>query len=411
MLKQTATVAVFQETIFIKCHDVHFIMFFVIFLLMEILIINPFFHPYMGGTEKHILYIGRRLAKKHNLTVLTARLKDTPEHETIDGIKVVRSPAKVFYSAPHPLPPPVPIFSGFANYLKKHMKDAQIVHAHNRFAYRVNDMRLVKKSKKNLLLTLHNARPNNIDFLTDTFGSAYDDLFSKKIMRMCDGITAVSRNTMDVTLPEDYKGRLAVIHNGVDETLFKPRTSPGPWPERFRKKGLERRIVLTNVRLIAQKGIPYLIEGMKGLDADLVVFGRGPLKSSLEKMAKREGVNALFVTERITDKELAALYAAADIFVLPSLYEPCAVALLEAMASGKPIVASDAGGNPELVINGKSGLVVPAHASYGIRNAVKKLLGDEKLARKFGRNIRKRVLDNFTWDIAAKKFDSFYQKF
>jgi len=68
---------------------------------MEILIVNPFFHPYMGGTEKHIPYIGRRLVKKY-LTVLTVRLKDTPKHETVDGIKVVRSPAEVFYSASHP---------------------------------------------------------------------------------------------------------------------------------------------------------------------------------------------------------------------------------------------------------------------------------------------------------------------
>jgi len=378
---------------------------------MDILILNPFFHPYMGGTEKHILYIGRRLAKKHNLTVLTARLEGTSEHESIEGIEVIRSPAKVFNSVPHPIPPPMPVFRGFPKYLKENMGNAQIVHMHNRFVYSPSDVKLIKNEQKKLLLTLHNARPNNIDVLTDAFGGAYDDLFSKKIMRMCDGVTAVSQNTMDVTMPEDYSGRKIVIHNGVDENMFKPGADPGKWPERFRKEGLERRIVLTNVRLIAQKGIPYLIKGMKGLDADLVVFGRGPLKPYLENMARKEGVNALFVTERITDEELTALYGAADIFVLPSLYEPCAVALLEGMAAGKPIVASDAGGNPELVKDGKSGLVVPARSSEGIHNAVKQLLDDEKLAKELGNNVRQRVLDNFTWDIAAEKFEAFYKEF
>jgi len=71
---------------------------------MDILMLNPFFYPYAGGTEKHILEVGKRLAKKHNISVLTARLENTQKKEYVDGIEVIRTDAKILYKLPHPLP-------------------------------------------------------------------------------------------------------------------------------------------------------------------------------------------------------------------------------------------------------------------------------------------------------------------
>ncbi len=378
---------------------------------MEILILNPFFYPYLGGTEKHIHYIGRRLAKSHNIKILTARLKGTEEKDEIDGLQVVRTPADVYYDVPHPIPPPMPVFKEFRTHILKHVPDAEIVHLHNRFVYSPDDIKTIRDSGKKVLLTLHNARPNRIDFWTNTFGGLYDDLFSKRVMRQCHGITAVSANTMNVTVPRDYHGITEVIHNGVDTDLFVPGKGADIWRERFRSSGLVRRIVLTNVRLIAQKGLPYLIQAMKGVDADLVVFGRGPLKEQLENYAKSQGIKACFISDRISDEELVALYAAADIFVLPSLYEPCAVALLEAMSCGKPIVATDAGGNPELILDGECGLVVPARSPDAMRTAIRRYLEDEGFARQMGAAARRRAIARFTWDMVAKRFDDFYRRF
>lgn len=373
---------------------------------MQILIMNPFFHPYYGGTEKHILEVGKRLAKKHRITVLTAKLDGTAEREELFGVDVVREPADVYYSAPHPIPPPVPVFKHHKKYLGDCLKHCNIVHAHNRFVYMPGDARLIKEHGKKLCLTLHNARPQNIDIFTDFFGSLFDDLISKRFMRACDGIAGVSAATLLSTLPNDYSGRTAVIHNGVDQRLFRPTKNTG-WKE---KLGIDGRMILTNVRLLPQKGLHYLITSMRHVkDAELVVFGRGPLRGELERHGRATGARVHFVTEHISDRELVKLYAASDCFVLSSLYEPCSVALIEAMGCAKPIVATNAGGNEELIQNGKGGIIVERRDVSALAKAINMVLDDRKLAAKFSRFNRKRVEEHFNWDRVAQHVEMFYK--
>ncbi len=373
---------------------------------MRILFMNPFFHPYYGGTEKHVLEVGRRLAKKHEVSVLTARLEGTHELEEYAGMKIVREPTDVYYSAPHPIPPPVPVFKKHNQYLNEALKHCDLVHMHNRFVYSINDdAAKIKKHHKKLCLTLHNAKPQNIDPITDFFGSLFDDMVTKKLMTRCDGIIGVSRATLKTTLPEGYDGKTAAIHNGVDEKLFRPVKSR-EWKERL---GIRDSMVLTNVRLLQQKGVYYLISAMKHVNAELVVFGRGPLKRQLEIHARAIGAKVHFVTERITDEELVSLYAASDCFALPSLYEPCSVALIEAMACGKAVIATDAGGNKELIKHQKGGLIVPARDADALAKGINAVLHNKKLATKFGHFNRKRVLEHFNWDRVARDVERFYK--
>ena len=107
-------------------------------LVMNICMLNPFFHPYLGGTEKHVLEVSRRLAKKHDVTVLTAQVANTPVYEEIDGIKVKRIPCKVFYQTPYPVPPPAPVSPYFLTELIKEIPRHDIFHMHNRFFIQKN---------------------------------------------------------------------------------------------------------------------------------------------------------------------------------------------------------------------------------------------------------------------------------
>ena len=385
---------------------------------MEILILNPFFYPYLGGTEKHIYYLGSRLSKKHNITVLTAQLEGTSQKEEVNGMHIIRTPAKIFYNAPHPFPPPIPILNNFKRYYIEELKARKktgIVHIHNRFIYNPVIGKIAKKEGNKLLLTIHNARPKGIDFMTDFGGGLFDDLIAQNLMRECNGIIGVSHAAYLETVPIDYKGRGETIHNGVDENVFCPAQNGKKnniWKERFEKEGLKDQIVLTNARLLEQKGLKYLIEGMKNIhNASLVIFGRGPLQKELEKEAKRNSVKLLFITEKITEEELVKLYQAADVFVLPSLYEPCAVALLEAMSCGLPIIATDVGGNPELIKNNETGQIVKVRSAVAIEQAIRKYFEDDKIRNQYGENARKRVIKDLTWDKIALKLDEFYMSF
>ncbi|MBI2079561.1 glycosyltransferase family 4 protein [Candidatus Micrarchaeota archaeon] len=375
---------------------------------MDILMLNPLFYPYMGGTEKHILEVGKRLTKKYNITVLTAQIERTKRTEVIDEIKVVRTPSYLLKKTPHPLPPPAPLMTKLVQDLKRLIPENDIVHIHNRFAYNAREGKIVKKAGKKLLLTLHNSRTSGIDPITDFFGGFYDDFFASDLMMLCDGIASVSKNTLSASLPEEYKRKTTVIYNGVDERIFRPLKKSSKWREYFEDNGLVRRIIFTNARLIQQKGIRYLIEAMQGVDADLVVFGRGPLKDTLELQARRLGINAHFISDRLDDRELAELYNAIDIFVLPSLYEPFGVALVEAMACGKPVIGTNVGGIPEVIRNRRNGLIVDAKSPDSTARAIVDCLENEKVCRSLGENARKTVLKRFTWDLVAKRMDRFY---
>jgi len=365
---------------------------------------NPFFYPYLGGTEKVIYEVGRRISGLHDITVLTARLDGTKEEEEIGGMHVIRLPSRIFQTAPHPIPPPVPMLHGTDRWMKAYARDFDIVHIHNRFIFGPGFGDAVKKAGKKLCLTIHNSRPQGIDLATDIFGSMFDDIIAKRLMDKCDAITGVSEYALKATIPSDFRGIATTIHNGIDHQLFRP-TGAGGWKERL---GIDGAMVLTNARLVEQKGLKHLIKAMEGIDADLVIFGRGPLRLDLQRRARASHVRAHFVTQRITEEELASLYNSADCFALPSLYEPCSVALLEAMSSALPCVVSDAGGTPELVQNDRSGLVVPAADSKSLSDAIRKVLDDRKLARSLGEGARERVLAEFTWEHTAKRYLDLY---
>ena len=372
--------------------------------------LNPFFFPYLGGTEKHLIEVGKRLAKKHNVTVLTARLENTQPEEMISGIRVVRTEAKIYHTLPPPLPPPMAVMPQLMPDLQREAARADAVHIHNRFIYSGREGEVVKRARKKLFLTLHNSRTVGINWSTDFLGSIYDDFMAFPLMRMCDGVMGVSKNTLDMTLPRDYAGKTAVVYNGIDAKFFKPGKPMTEWEDYFEENGVAETRVMTNARLLPQKGLSYLVDAMKGLDAGLVVLGRGPLQNALASQARHLGVEAHFISERISDRKLAGLYNSVDAFVLPSLYEPCGIALLEAMGCGKPSIGGRIGGIQEIIEHKKSGFLVTPRSSPEISGYLRMILEDRKLARRLGAAARKRVLSNFTWDIVARKVDRFYHE-
>jgi len=106
--------------------------------------------------------------------------------------------------------------------------------------------------------------------------------------------------------------------------------------------------------------------------------------------------------------DIPGFLSAIDIFVLPSLYEGLGVAVLEAMAAGKPVVASRVGGLPELVHDAVTGLLVPPKDSRALAEAIARVISQEGLARQMGERGRKRVLQHFTMEQMAKNNEDYY---
>jgi glycosyltransferase involved in cell wall biosynthesis len=379
---------------------------------MEICMLDPLFYPYFGGTEKVVYEFGKRLARKHGISILTSRIPGTSSYEEIEGMKVYRTPCIYLKNLPSFMPPPYTV-SPFITRDILRRSEADIFHIHCRYFYYLETLIPIKcMMRKKLMLTLHNAKPEGISFMTDKSAALYDFVWGYRIMENCNRIAAVSRYTKEVTVPSYLQHNAGVVYNGVDEKRFKPRRDNSV-REKF---GVgDGPLLLTNGRFVTQKGMYYLIEAFHMLkkyfkDAKLIIIGKGPLKDELASQCFRLGVqDSVSFATGIPENELPLYYNAATLFVLPTLWEPSAVVLYEALASGKAIVTTRVGGNPEIV-SGKCGILVPPRNPKALCDKIKLLLEDDKLRKGMEKNSRERAVENFTWDIAAKRYESIYKR-
>lgn len=208
--------------------------------------------------------------------------------------------------------------------------------------------------------------------------------------------------------------KAAVIMNGVATERF------AAGDEARRNARLELRlapeapVIGTVGRMVALKNQQALIGAMPVLlkafpDAVLVIIGNGPLRSALQAQAVETGVsaNVRFAGERT---DVASLLHALDVFALPSLTEGLSIALLEASACGLPIVASDAGGNPEIVADGVTGLLVPVGNGESLTNAFLTLLQDSALRHRMGEAARAWVQANGSISASCRAYHQYYQE-
>jgi glycosyltransferase involved in cell wall biosynthesis len=147
--------------------------------------------------------------------------------------------------------------------------------------------------------------------------------------------------------------------------------------------------VLYAGRLSPEKGVEELVEATRGLN--LVVAGDGPLRS---RVPQARGF--------VPHHELQRLYARAAVVACPSRREGFGVACLEAMAHGRPVVATRVGGLRDLVVDGETGLVVPPRDPEALRLALERLLADPSLRRRLGSAGRRRAQEGFSWDVVTE---------
>jgi len=181
-----------------------------------------------------------------------------------------------------------------------------------------------------------------------------------------------------------------VIRNGIELSRF----TIGPDTRRKIRQALEvseETLVICSIgRLTPQKGLIYLIQAAPSIITSVKrinfwIVGDGPLRDSLKGKVKQLGLENYFRFLGFRN-DIPDILAGADIFVLPSLYECLPIAVIEAMASGKPVVATRVGGNEELVKDGETGFLVPPRNADALAKKLVMLLSDEELRCRVGHN-------------------------
>jgi glycosyltransferase involved in cell wall biosynthesis len=200
--------------------------------------------------------------------------------------------------------------------------------------------------------------------------------------------------------------KIVVLHNGVDLPDI---------PDSSLNEQNGNHTMLCVGRLIWRKGVKYLIDALPQIlleypDAKLLLVGNGEQKTFLEKRIQTLGIaNSVQFLGNVSADTLYSLYRKAGIYVQPSLYEPCAISILEAMGMGKAVVATSVGGIPELITDGKEGLLVDPKNSLQLAEGVKTIFSSASRRIEFAKNARKKVESKFTWKAIARKTLDLYE--
>ncbi len=210
------------------------------------------------------------------------------------------------------------------------------------------------------------------------------------------------------------ENRIHVIYNGVDTERFNPDVEGG---EIRRRYGLEDTpLVLFLGRLAPYKGVQYLIRAMPLILKErpevkfLIVGSRRFDMLNLPGMADSLGVgDSVIFTGFVPDILIPKFYACCDIFCYPSLWEGFGLTVAEASATGKPVVAFNRCALPEVVENGKTGLLVNPDPAQ-VAEAINTLLSDEEMRRRMGRRARDRITRLFSWPKMVRETLNLYQK-
>lgn len=214
---------------------------------------------------------------------------------------------------------------------------------------------------------------------------------------------SVRRFMAEAGVPE---GKLAVIENGIDLERV-ARAVPTPRDEVPVPEGTP--FLLTVARLHVQKGLDVLLRAAALLPRPFrwVVAGEGREHAALATLARELGVDDVVRLAGFHANALG-LIKACDAFVLPSRWEGLPIVLLEAMAAGRPVVATSVGGNTDLVVDGETGLLVPPDDAPALAAAIERLLADPALRSRLAAEGQRRVRERYTVDRMVQAHEALY---
>jgi glycosyltransferase involved in cell wall biosynthesis len=396
-----------------------------------------------GGTETVVLETARRqILRGDSVGIATSMALSRSAEETIEGVPVRRYP----YMYPYlglsredrdRMDRKGGNLVSFGLYRSlMAMRDPDIFHLHT--GKRLGALVRTAARKRGIpyLVTLHGglvrtpqsekndlAEPGKGSFeWGKLIGLAYG---GRRVVSDADGILCVDRFEADQLRAAMPRKRIEFMPNGVDPERFKARSGAGIAFRRARGIPVEAPVVLVVGRIDPQKNQLLALDVLERLRADrpdirLVLAGPATneaYRSKLEAEIARKGLTGAALLAGQLDYasgELAAAYAAADCFLLPSIHEPFGVVALEAWAAKLPLVAAKVGGIPAFVTHRLNGLLFApgtgAESAGEATLAIREILADRDLARALVRNGQSEVEAHYTWDRIVDRLDALYEE-
>jgi len=367
---------------------------------MKICIVTPYFTPFIRGNEYGL---AESLSKLGNeVTIITSTSKAPREKMILDKRIQKGYPFEIIYLKT--------IVDAFENPIvlsdfKKIISKFDVVMLQEDYPL-ICHFAFFTAKMHNLVTVLSSERTYIPIDLKKRIGLAVFDMTANKLLREKSDIftthcTAAKRFLKEII---GVKRDIEVVHVGVDCNLFKPIKEP----RRIIEFGNEDLRILTVARYHKYKGLKYLIMAMKDIiynvNAKLYLLGKGEEEMYLRTLTKNFGIAKYveFISASIPNEDMPHVYSSCDIYVQPSIIEPYGIAVLEAMACGKPVVGTNVGGMIDTIEHGKTGFrAKPANPKELAKYIVQ--LSDNKLRKKMGKNARERA-KLFDWIKIGKRY-------
>ncbi|MBX0325909.1 glycosyltransferase [Halomicroarcula sp. F13] len=363
---------------------------------MNILQVNKFYYPKVGGIEHVVQNIAEGLSDQHTTRVLSARPKGWGRSEQHNGVDV-RKTSSIGVAMSVPLAPTFPI------HLRTSAQNTDIIHHHLPNPLSTVSQLTAGTGDSAVIATYHSDIVRQATAL-----KIYKPVLQQFLSRV-DRILVTSKPLLEnSSILEPYKKKCDIVPLSIDLDVIDAEDPPPLDIDTTDP------IILFVGRLNYYKGVEHLIDAMDSIEATLLVAGDGERRSVLKRRARNRGVNnRIQFVGYVSDQKLASLYRAADLFVLPSVEpsEAFGIVQLEAMARELPVVnTSLPTGVPWVSQDGQTGLTVPPRNAEALADAVNTLLEDDARRRSYGEQARKRVERLFTRGRMLKKIQEVYEE-
>ncbi|MFC1962411.1 glycosyltransferase family 4 protein [Chloroflexota bacterium] len=375
---------------------------------MRVAMLIQGYYPLIGGAEVFAQEVAEHLVKKgHDVDIITTRLdRSLREVETLNGVVVHRIALGG-----------VKYLSFVAGYFRllwhvlrlDRTRDYDFIHA-------VSDglPSLVAATAKKL-----RGKPYLITIQGGTITPDYRKNLSGRIaaklqqwsFRNADAVHVISRKLREQAKQLSARNPI-VIPNGVDASIFRPMNKSG-----LRKThgfSQDENIIIGVARLIPRKGIDYLIRATAKVaehlpNLRLLIIGDGIQRANLEKLILKAGLgNKAQILGLVSHEQVPQYLNMADVFVIPSLFEPLGIVTIEAMACGIPVIGTNVDGIPDIVEDGKNGILVPPGDDEQIAEALMTLLSDEDTRNKLAQEGLETVKQKFLWETVLMRIEDLY---